>query len=260
MGCQCTDKEEESKNEILQKEKNADIEQYQEDNNNFDPKEGFFDLKNQNTDRIANLGEEKKEETEKEENNNQNEKTSAEKSIKYADYPEKMLSLINNIREDPVSYADIIEESIENIKEEQDKDDETRTRIIYKKKVKVALNRGEAAFREAIEELRNMDSLPPLILKKEICVPLPDEEYEIKDSSYLREQVKIIRESNNNIDVFFKDLIKVPEVSALLMIVDDSGKNPGKKRQAVLNKDFKYIGITSKFIGKSFIAYFSFSK
>ena len=116
MGCQCTDKEEESKNEILQKEKNADIEQYQEDNNNFDPKEGFFDLKNQNTDRIANLGEEKKEETEKEENNNQNEKTSAEKSIKYADYPEKMLSLINNIREDPVSYADIIEESIENIK------------------------------------------------------------------------------------------------------------------------------------------------
>ena len=132
--------------------------------------------------------------------------------------------------------------------------------LFIKKKVKVALNRGEAAFREAIEELRNMDSLPPLILKKEICVPLPDEEYEIKDSSYLREQVKIIRESNNNIDVFFKDLIKVPEVSALLMIVDDSGKNPGKKRQAVLNKDFKYIGITSKFIGKSFIAYFAFSK
>ena len=60
--------------------------------------------------------------------------------------------------------------------------------------------------------------------------------------------------------MFFKDLIKIPEVSALLMIVDDSEKNPGKKRQAVLNKDFKYIGISSKFVGKTFIAYFSFSK
>ena len=64
----------------------------------------------------------------------------------------------------------------------------------------------------------------------------------------------------NNIDVFFKDLIKIPEVSALLMIVDDSEKNPGKKRQAVLNKEFKYIGISSKFLGKHFIAYFAFSK
>lgn len=53
-----------------------------------------------------------------------------------------MLDLINKIRNDPVSYADIIEDSIPNIIEDQDKDDETKTRIIYKKKVKVALNRG----------------------------------------------------------------------------------------------------------------------
>ena len=33
------------------------------------------------------------------------------------------------------------------------------------------------------------------------------------------------------------------------MIVDDSGKNPGKKRKAALNKVFKIIGIT-------FITYF----
>ena len=104
-----------------------------------------------------------------------------------------------------------------------------------------------------------MDSLPPLELLNDICLPLPDEEVDIKDSSYLREQVKVFREKIN-IDVFFKDLIKLPEVSTLLMIVDDSEKNPGKKRQTVLNKDFKYIGISSKFIGKKFIAYFTFSK
>ena len=44
------------------------------------------------------------------------------------------------------------------------------------------------------------------------------------------------------------------------MIVDDSKKHPGKKRLTLLNKDLKYIGITSKFIGKTFIAYFALSK
>ena len=138
-------------------------------------------------------------------------------------------------------------------------DDENTPKYIYKKKVKVALSRGEPAFTEAAEELKSLNPLPPLELKNEICVALPEKEEEIKDSSYLREQVKILRE-NTHVDVFFKDLIKIPEVSALLMIVDDSSKSPGKKRQAVLNPNYKYIGISSKFIGKTFVAYFTFSK
>ena len=258
MGCQCGNKEEESKNEVLRKdEENGE---YQEDNNNSqnDGVVGLTSKENYNNNQDQIYGENNENE-EQDQNNNDYENTVERKNSKYLDYPEKMLSLINKIREDPVSYADIIEDSIQNIYEDQDKDDETKTRIIYKKKVKVALNRGEQAFREAAEELRNMNSLPPLEMKNDICVPLPEEEEEIKDSSYLREQVRILR-ATTNIDVFFKDLIKVPEVSALLMIVDDSSKNPGKKRQAVLNKDFKYIGISSKFIGKTFIAYFAFSK
>ena len=264
MGCQCANKEEESKNELLRKEANLENEGYQIDNQYLDQKEGVFEQANQNLDNQAQFNEEnnenyEEEHQEQEQRQNNNDKINEEKNAKYSEYPEKMLLLINKIREDPVSYADIIEDSIQNIIEEQDKDDETKTRIIYKRKVKVALNRGELAFKEAAEELRNMNSMPPLELKSDICIPLPEDEDEIKDSSYLREQVRILRE-NTNIDVFFKDLIKVPEVSALLMIVDDSGKNPGKKRQAVLNKDFKYIGISSKFIGKTFIAYFAFSK
>ena len=266
MGCQCANKEEESKSELLRKEQNLENEEFLEANNNSSNKDGIFQLSNREMENQTQFGgennkneAEQEQEQEQGQNNNDNEKINEEKNTKYSEYPEKMLSLINKIREDPASYADVIEESIQNIIEDQDKEDETKTRIIYKKKVKVALNRGEPAFREAAEELRNMDSMPPLELKNEICVPLPEEEDEIKDSSYLREQVKILR-ATTNIDVFFKDLIKVPEVSALLMIVDDSGKNPGKKRQAVLNKEFKYIGISSKFIGRTFIAYFAFSK
>ena len=44
------------------------------------------------------------------------------------------------------------------------------------------------------------------------------------------------------------------------MIVDDSESSEKKKRNAILNKEFQYIGIDSKFIGKNFIAHFSFSK
>jgi hypothetical protein len=242
MGCQCANQKDEDIDDLIPKnsyeEANEDELQKDQDNNNFDQKEGIFGLTNR--------------EEEFQDNNNY---LNQDRNAKYADYPEKMLNLINKIREDPVSYADIIEDSIKNIIEEPN---DNEIRKIYKRKVKVALTRGEEAFREAAELLRCMPSLPPLEFKNEICVPLPENEEEIKDSSYLKEQVKIIRE-NANIDVFYKDLVKIPEVSALLMIVDDSGKNPGRKRDAVLSKDFKYIGITSKFIGKVFIAYFTFS-
>ena len=264
MGCQCANKEEENKSEIL-KEQNEEYEQDDNNNRNSNSKEGIFNLEESNQEQNQEKSPSQNQDNEKE-NSNENEyqenepkKIKQDKNNKYSDYPEKMLTLINKIRADPASYADKIEDSIQNITEEQDRNDESKTRIIYKKKVKVALNRGEIAFKDAAEELRNMEPLPPLELLDDICVPLPEEEAEIKDSSYLREQVKILREKTN-IDVFFKDLIKIPEVSALLMIVDDSEKNPGKKRQAVLNKDFKYIGISSKFIGKTFIAYFAFSK
>ncbi len=261
MGCQCANKEDENKSEIL-KEIEEEAGQNEENNNNYNSnsKEGIFGLEGLNQNENQEKPPSEKPDNENDNDFNENEiNNNLEKNIKYSDYPQKMLDLINQIRANPVSYADVIEECMQNITEEQDKNDESKTRIIYKKKVKVALNRGEIAFKDAAEELRNMEPLPPLELKNDICVPLPEEEAEIKDSSYLREQVKIIREKTN-IDVFFKDLIKIPEVSALLMIVDDSEKNPGKKRQAVLNSEFKYIGISSKFIGKTFIAYFAFSK
>ena len=281
MGCQCANQKDEDLNdELIKKNSIEEVNEGEQDqdNNNYEQKEGIFGLTNddgteqaqfrvfngENNNNMNNMEEEQEQEQEQEheqeheQDNLYKEKINEDKNVKYADYPEKMLELINKIREDPVNYAEIIEDSIKNIIEVQNEEDENKPRIIYKNKVKVALTRGEPAFREAADILRNMSSLPPLELKNDICVPLPETEKEIRDSSYLKEQIKILRD-HVNIDVFFKDLIKIPEVSALLMIVDDSGKNPGRKRNSVLNKDFKYIGINSKFIGKTFIAYFTFS-
>ena len=179
---------------------------------------------------------------------------------KYSDYPSEIVYIINKIRQNPNDYAEIIEDSIKNIIEEENESDPDKPKIIYKNEIKVALTRGEPAFREAAEELRNMSPIPPLEFKEEICIPLPDNEEQIKDANYLKEKVREILSRNEHINAFFKEMVKIPKVSALLMIVDDSGKSAGKKRKVVLNKNFKYIGVSYKFIGKTFISYFSFSK
>ena len=182
------------------------------------------------------------------------------KNSKYLNYPEKIIEIINGIRQDPVSYADVILDSMRNIIEDNNKDDFKKNKIIYKKKVKVALTKGKPAFLEAAEQLRNLEPLPPLEFVPEICIPLPENETEMKDSNFLKNKVLELKNEGINIDIFYKDLVKIPEVSALLMIVDDSGKNSGKKRMTLLDKDIKYIGVNSAFIGKTFIAYLSFAK
>jgi len=267
MGCKCANSNEEE--EEIQKKalEDGNAENTNIDfNKNFNQNEDLLGLNNQEN--LYQEDAQKNQSNQKEpnpqnfdvaENENENNAHNNDPNVKYGDYPEKIVELINNIREDPVGYADLIEDAIKYIMEEEDKNDPTNMRLIFKKRVKVALNKGEPAFREAAEILRSLSPLPPLEFSNDKCIPLPENEDELKDPTFLREQVRQIREQTQ-IDVFFKDLIKIPEVSGLLMIVDDTNKNAGKKRMALLNKDLKYVGVTSKFIGKTFIAYFAFSK
>ena len=275
MGCKCAHSNEEEE-EIRRKTfEDGGIEYENDFNKNFNKSDDLFSLTNQENKvyqkRIQENEIFQKENIKEKENEKENEKeieneienenniNNYHPYLKYGDYPERIVELINNIREDPVGYADIVEHSIKNIIEEEDKNDPSKIRLIFKKKIKVALNKGEPAFREAAEYLRSLNPLPPLEFNSEKCIPLPENEDELKDPSFLREQVRQIREETQ-IDVFFKDLIKIPEISVLLMIVDDNKKNTGKKRMTLLNKDLKYIGVTSRFIGKTFIAYLTFSK
>jgi len=250
MGCQCNKKTEEE--EELNKEAEPNLKKESE-NKELETGDNLNNQKN------IDINQENTNPKNEEQDEDYLEKLNEEKNAKYAEYPDKMLEIINKIRENPVAYADVIEDSIKYIIEVPDKEDETKSRLVFKKKVKVALNKGESAFHEAAEILRQMEPMAPLEFNGNICIPLPQDEEELRDPNYLKEQVKTMKE-DNNIDLFFKDLIKLPDVSALLMVVDDSVKNSGRKRQAILNKDFKYIGINSHFVGKTFLAYFAFSK
>ena len=263
MGCKCAnsteDTEEINKNALA----DGNGENTPNDfNKNFNKNEnllGFGDQENANQEENQNQNNNPSIPYNSDEMNQNDNKNNNDPNLKYADYPEKIIELINNIREDPVGYADIIEDSMKYIVEEEDKNDPSSIRLIFKKKVKVALTKGIPAFQEAADYLRSLTPLPPLEFVQEKCIPLPENEDELKIPTFLREQVRKIRETTD-VDVFFKDLIKIPEFSGLLMIVDDTNKNAGKKRMALLNKNLKYVGVTSKFIGKTFIAYFAFSK
>ena len=157
---------------------------------------------------------------------------------------------INALRENPQSFID---------KKKKEKSritiDEKTGIKIYKSSVKVALNKGEQAFDEAIEFLKNTEPMKKLKFNTDFVVELPRNELDVKSKEYLMEQVKYKIDSGIDIKSFWKDIVSDAESCFILTVVDDSGLNDGNKRLDILNKDNKYIGITTVRIGRSFACY-----
>lgn len=174
------------------------------------------------------------------------------------DYPQKMLDIFNEIRQTPNDYANYIEDSMDYIIETPI-DNTDKTIKFFKKYLKIKLKIGEPAFRNASKILKNLEPLPGLKFKQELCVPLPSSENDIANTNYLKNEIAKIR-MNRRVDAFFKDTINIPELSALMLIVDDIGKNSGKRRDIILRNDIQYVGISAGIVGNSFVAYFAFSR
>ena len=84
-------------------------------------------------------------------------------------------------------------------------------------------------------------------------------EEEILNHKFINNKANEIMKKTK-INFYFQEYIKNPEVAVLMMIVDDNKNMNGTKRNNLLNPELKYIGINSTFIGRNFVAYFSFSK
>ena len=255
MGCGC------NKNKINDKELNVS----QENQNNVNPEELLHNKKeNENNkenkeEKNTTLIESKIQESIIDLKNDEN------KILKNNQYNKRVFELINIIRLNPPDYSKIILDNIQYISFDEHEElnnnngiKESKNIIVFKKKVKVKLFKGEEKFKEAAHILDNTPPMEKLIFNEDIIIPLPNNEKE-KNSELIRKKTSetIV---NKNINVYFKDYIKNPEIAVLLMIVGDNENYKDKKREAILNKDFKYIGINSKFIGKNFIAHYSFSK
>ncbi len=158
---------------------------------------------------------------------------------------------INKIRIDPKSYIDIIRSNKNKVITDK------KNRLIFKSKVKVALYQGIPIFDDAINSLQITQPMNKLIFNPHLCIELPKNEDEIKDRMYLKNKINKICENNNVIvKSYWRDIVKDPETSFILMIVDDCGtNNSGRKRADLLNPEMKFIGINSIMIGKYFACY-----
>ena len=198
-------------------------------------------------------------------NNSNNSMNEIKKESNYLSkniFNKRVFEIINKIRMNPIAYSQFIVENIKNISIENCEETNEKTGmkdvkqvIIFKKKVKVKLFKGEDEFIEAAKLLTKMSPMEPLQFNEDIIIPIPDSFEVMNDIDFIKN--KIIK---SNINIFFKSNIKNPEIAVLLMIVDDNESSEKKKRNAILNKEFKYIGIDSKFINNKFVSYFTFSK
>lgn len=160
---------------------------------------------------------------------------------------------INKIRENPQSFIDDIEKAKFFI------DYNKSNKLIYKKNIKVALSQGLPAFEEAISILKIAKPMNKLIFEPKLMVKLPENEEQILDKKFFKLEIKKMKEKGIPIKSYWRDIIKEPETSFLMMIVDDTGIKAGLKRKDILDPNMKYIGICSKMLGKYFICFMTFS-
>ena len=184
------------------------------------------------------------------------------------DYNTRMVDLINKLRTNPKEYAKIILSNIQYIQkrvkitaDDITGQNEEKEEIFFQKKIKVELYRGEIAFFETAEFLNKLKPLKELKVKEEIKMNLlPETEDQIlNDKLLIKNQLDEIKK-RFNISAFFKDNLRNPEIGLMLMIIGDNKNSQNKKRNALLNPDYKYIAVNSKFIGDKFVSYFTFSK
>ena len=184
------------------------------------------------------------------------------------DYNTRMVDLINKLRTNPKEYAKIILSNIQYIQkrvkitaDDITGQNEEKEEIFFQKKIKVELYRGEIAFFETAEFLNKLKPLKELKVKEEIKMNLlPETEAQIlNDKILIKNQLDEIKK-RFNISAFFKDNLRNPEIGLMLMIIGDNKNSQNKKRNALLNPDYKYIAVNSKFIGDKFVSYFTFSK
>ena len=174
-------------------------------------------------------------------------------SIPSDNYSKYLLEQINKIRTDPQSFIGVIEDARANIKKDR------FGRLIYDGKIKIALAQGETAFNEAITFLQNCEPMESLEYISYLTVIPPRNEEEIKDKEDLHKKVEDMINEGIIIRSYWKDYIKDPEISFLLMIVDDNGIKSGMRRKDLLDPNMKYIGISSVEIKKKFVCYITLS-
>ena len=159
-------------------------------------------------------------------------------NLPISEYVKKAFCLINKVRLNPSEFVTAIEQAEKYIKEINGR------KIFDDNKIKVSLNEGKQMFQDCANYLRNLQPMEELNFCDEIVLECPKDEKNIRDINHFKEKL-LEKKEKFGIEAYFKDSIRVPEISVLLMLVDDSTRNPKKKRETLLNPKYKFIGISS---------------
>ena len=159
-------------------------------------------------------------------------------NLPISEYVKKVFCLINKVRLNPLEFITAIEQAEKYIKEINGK------KIFDNNNIKVSLNEGKKMFQDCANYLRSLQPMEELNFCDEIVIECPKDEKSIRDINYFKEKL-LEKKEKFGIEAYFKDSIRVPEISVLLMLIDDSTRNPKKKRETLLNPKYKFIGISS---------------
>lgn len=127
------------------------------------------------------------------------------------------------------------------------------------------MNRGEEAFRETAEKLRNnVPVLHDLEQRDELVITVPEATADWKKNELITSALTKVKTSTQSVfsEILFNlDLgVNDPELSLVLQVVDDSNFK-GRRAANILSKDLKYIGVSHASKGKkSFCVYVVFAK
>jgi len=109
------------------------------------------------------------------------------------------------------------------------------------------LNKGEEAFREMIDYLNSMKPLAKFELKKELSIEVSDnsKDWNNKDTitALVNKKKDDLRDKYSNFNFHYDIGTNLPDVSAVLQLVDDNVGFAGLRRKNIISENHKYIGV-----------------
>ena len=171
----------------------------------------------------------------------------------------QLFESINKIRINPMSIIEKIEMYKSKIIEKDNK-------ILFDcgNNVYSLLNKGKKAFDDCIKFLSVQIALEPLELNNDLKIDINIEKEEKKDYYYsfefiekiLNKKYEQIKNEYNILGFHYDICSNNTEISSILQLVDDDIENHLTRRNNILNRNVKYVGISYVNIKENIICYY----
>ena len=148
------------------------------------------------------------------------------------------------MRKDPLAYSEKIGKYMKNIVT-----DKNLHYFCMPHNSKVNLPRGQPAFEECIEILKNSKRMNTLTMVESLKLPFPEKYPEQATSrEYITKNlIELAKENKEKFKIcwfHYDNNIKNPEISLVLQLVDDNNSH-GERRKHLLDENIKFVGINS---------------